>query len=532
RQRAGAARPARCAGAARHPDFGAALLQQIRPTHLARAARPGGRLPAAAVLHPSRRGPDAAGRYGARAAGPGRRRDRHGARIGRPGRRPGPRPPAAPRRRCAPYRHGRRGGGRRRHPFRLAPPASSQRRRAALLGPDAVARGHRGPAIPGRLHHVHGRPPGPEVRLLSDFRAAAPGGPLADQLDRRTGGPRRRAAGHRLEPPRRRTGIRRTLRRLALGLDRHPPHHRRRAGHLRSPPRPPRPAATLDPPPPDPAGRRGRPHVPDRLERLGAGDPGRALPGRLAGADAPGQGPRPGNRAAGVRSRTPAAHGRHRAAQPAQRPRAGHANGRRTRPAGLRRHCRCNRRTRAARHSAALQAAGRLRPGRAAPPRRRDAMTTAAAHAAPPPLEYVATLHVQVGPPQEVGDTPQGRRRVIPILGGRVEGPLLNGAILPGGADFQSIRSATYTDIHARYVIETPTGQRVYVENTGIRTGSADDIARLARGEPVDPARIYFRSYPRFETAAPELAWLHDCLFIGTGARYPDRVELRFYRIG
>jgi len=159
-------------------------------------------------------------------------------------------------------------------------------------------------------------------------------------------------------------------------------------------------------------------------------------------------------------------------------------------------------------------------------------MTTAAAHAAPPPLEYVATLHVQVGPPQEVGDTPQGRRRVIPILGGRVEGPLLNGAILPGGADFQSIRSATYTDIHARYVIETPTGQRVYVENTGIRTGSADDIARLARGEPVDPARIYFRSYPRFETAAPELAWLHDCLFVGTGARYPDRVELRFYRIG
>src|SRR5690606_41583895 len=52
---------------------------------------------------------------------------------------------------------------------------------------------------------------------------------------------------------RRRIGIRRTLRRLALGLDRHPRHHRRRAGHLRIPPGRPRPAAALDPRPPDPA---------------------------------------------------------------------------------------------------------------------------------------------------------------------------------------------------------------------------------------------------------------------------------------
>lgn len=149
-----------------------------------------------------------------------------------------------------------------------------------------------------------------------------------------------------------------------------------------------------------------------------------------------------------------------------------------------------------------------------------------------PALEHLATVVVQVDPPQEVGVTPQGRRRVIPIVGGTVRGALLNGRVLPGGADFQLIRSPTFTDIHARYVIETDEGHRVYVENTGIRTGSAEDIARLARGEPVDPARIYFRSYPRFETAAPELDWLNEHLFVGTGARYPDRVELNFFRLG
>lgn len=149
----------------------------------------------------------------------------------------------------------------------------------------------------------------------------------------------------------------------------------------------------------------------------------------------------------------------------------------------------------------------------------------------PPDLEYLATLTIQVGPPQEVGDTPFGRRRVIPILGGQVSGPTLNGTVQAGGADYQSIRSDTFTDIHARYIIQTDQGETVYVENTGIRTGTAHDIAALARGEPVDPARIYFRSLPRFETAAPRLQWLNSRLFVGTGARYPDRVELTFYLI-
>src|SRR5690606_882280 len=93
-----------------------------------------------------------------------------------------------------------------------------------------------------------------------------------------------------------------------------------------------------------------------------------------------------------------------------------------------------------------------------------------------PELEHLATIVVDVGAPQEIGHTPSGRRRVIPITGGTVTGKL-SGRILPGGADFQAIRSHTFTDIHARYVIETEQGETIYVENTGIRTGSAEDIA-------------------------------------------------------
>lgn len=150
-------------------------------------------------------------------------------------------------------------------------------------------------------------------------------------------------------------------------------------------------------------------------------------------------------------------------------------------------------------------------------------------HAAVPTLELFATLRVQVGEPVTVGEAPFGLRRIIPLLGGTVEGPQIQGQILPGGSDFQSIRSETYTEIHARYVIETDQGERIYVENTGIRTGSAEDVAAITRGEPVDPSRLYFRTYPRFETAAPRWQWLNHHLFVGTGARHPDRVELNFF---
>jgi hypothetical protein len=57
-------------------------------------------------------------------------------------------------------------------------------------------------------------------------------------------------------------------------------------------------------------------------------------------------------------------------------------------------------------------------------------------------------------------------------------------------------------------------------------------MARITRGEPVDPAEVYFRSTPRFETAAAPHRWLTRPLFIASGARYPDRVALSVFEVG
>jgi len=180
-----------------------------------------------------------------------------------------------------------------------------------------------------------------------------------------------------------------------------------------------------------------------------------------------------------------------------------------------------------------------------------------------PTLEPVLDLTVFVATPIEAGAVTglnsRGRRRIIPITGGHVrlaptlatacaalppEGALapsggraaldqawINGTVLPGGADFQIVVSDTCADLDARYLLQLDNGEHIFVMNRALRRGSVEDIAKLVRGEPVDPAAIYFRCAPTFEVSSPALAWLTESLFVGTGARFPDRVEMRFFRV-
>lgn len=148
-----------------------------------------------------------------------------------------------------------------------------------------------------------------------------------------------------------------------------------------------------------------------------------------------------------------------------------------------------------------------------------------------PALAHFANLVVSVGVPLDVGVTPRGRRRLIPITGGTAMGYDWHAAVLPGGADHQLLAHDALADLDARYVLETDAGDLIYVQNTAVRCGPPEVMARLARGELVDPELIYFRCTPRFETASVSLGWINDRLFVGTGARYPDRVEMAFFAI-
>lgn len=143
----------------------------------------------------------------------------------------------------------------------------------------------------------------------------------------------------------------------------------------------------------------------------------------------------------------------------------------------------------------------------------------------------VIHIEADLEAPQLFGKTPYGERRVINILGGTISGPRLRGKILPGGADWQIIRSDGVADIFARYTVALEGGGLVLVTSAGVRHGPAEVIAKLARGEPVDRDQYYFRTCVRFETADPEADWLNRVLMIAVGEREKMKVKLDLYEV-
>jgi hypothetical protein len=143
----------------------------------------------------------------------------------------------------------------------------------------------------------------------------------------------------------------------------------------------------------------------------------------------------------------------------------------------------------------------------------------------------IFTIHAELAAVTDLGRTPYGERRMIGILGGSVRGPKLSGRILPGGTDWQIIRSDGATDIKARYTIESDAGALIMVTSEGLRHGPPDIIEKLARGDNVDPAHYYFRTVMRFETADPVVAWLNRILALARGQREARAVRLDVYEV-
>lgn len=148
----------------------------------------------------------------------------------------------------------------------------------------------------------------------------------------------------------------------------------------------------------------------------------------------------------------------------------------------------------------------------------------------PPELRFLCEIRAKLGAPVEIGPARAGLRRLIPILGGRVEGRI-SGQVLGLGADWQTINADGSAELDTRYVIETDDGARIDVRNFGLRHGPAEVLARVAAGESVDPALYYMRTHPRLETGDARYAWLNRTILLGTGARFASSVEVRFFEV-
>jgi hypothetical protein len=150
-----------------------------------------------------------------------------------------------------------------------------------------------------------------------------------------------------------------------------------------------------------------------------------------------------------------------------------------------------------------------------------------------PHLTLVYRLEATLGQPLDLGDTAQGHRRIVPLAGGTFTGPAINGILLPGAsADWQIVRPDGTALGDIRYTLKTDRGDLLYVQSRSVRHGSAEVLARLARGEDVDAGEYTFRAATQIEAVAPDLDWLNKGVFISVGGRQPAGVIYETYLVG
>ncbi len=115
-------------------------------------------------------------------------------------------------------------------------------------------------------------------------------------------------------------------------------------------------------------------------------------------------------------------------------------------------------------------------------------------------------LRLATSPIEEIGSTPEGTLMIFPVTGGSFEGERLRGKVLSGGGDWVTVRINGMMTLDLRIALETEDGSLIHMTFTGIR----------------DDANRYFRTVPRFETAAPRYAFLNRLLAVGTAEIRPE----------
>jgi len=114
-------------------------------------------------------------------------------------------------------------------------------------------------------------------------------------------------------------------------------------------------------------------------------------------------------------------------------------------------------------------------------------------------------LRFTTAPTAQIGQTPHGTLTIFPITGGSFDGERLRGRVI-GGADWVTAAADGTFELDLRVTLETDDGALIHMTFTGVR----------------DDATHYFRTLPRFETAAPQYAFLNRLLAVGIGEIQAD----------
>ena len=140
-------------------------------------------------------------------------------------------------------------------------------------------------------------------------------------------------------------------------------------------------------------------------------------------------------------------------------------------------------------------------------------------------------MQLEVSALQLAGGPEGAQKRNGAIPGGVFTGERLSGTVLGGGGDWQTLRSDGTVSLDARVMLQTGDKHLIAMSYGGLRCGPAEVMARLGRGEAVDPAEYYFRIWSTFSTSAPPYVWMNNIFAVGIGHRLPDGPVYNLFEI-
>ncbi|MDX6741377.1 DUF3237 domain-containing protein [Actinocorallia sp. A-T 12471] len=149
-----------------------------------------------------------------------------------------------------------------------------------------------------------------------------------------------------------------------------------------------------------------------------------------------------------------------------------------------------------------------------------------------PALRFAFEIHVDLAPTLHIGHGTGERTEFTPITGGKVTGPLLNGAVLPGGGDWSSTRG-TVCELDARYLLQADDGAVIDIANRGYYHED-DPTAPAQQDGPLKTSApgVYYRTSPVFRTDAAPHLWLTRMVFVGLARDAgPHAIAIRMYAL-
>ena len=129
-------------------------------------------------------------------------------------------------------------------------------------------------------------------------------------------------------------------------------------------------------------------------------------------------------------------------------------------------------------------------------------------------IDYLATIDVQLDPPQSVG-----QRLIFNVVGGTVKGPKISGTIVPPSGDWLIPMPDGSLRLDVRATIKTDEGEFVLTTYSGVIVASKEVTDRLMKGEEVTYKDEYFLTAPTFTTASKTYDWLNKIQAVGKMVR-------------